>query len=73
MKPNKEICVLCAWRENCSKKFSISGRDIRCPDFVRDLSIKEEVASGGVWDRKLDIQPSKWGSRRSCSREFSSG
>jgi len=39
---NKEICVLCAWRENCSKKFSISGRDVRCPDFAKDLSIKEE-------------------------------
>jgi len=38
----KEICVLCAWRENCNKKFSISGRDVRCPDFVRDLNIKEE-------------------------------
>ena len=42
MKANKEICVLCAWRENCNKKFSISGRDVRCPDFVKDLSIKEE-------------------------------
>ncbi len=42
MKAKKEICVLCAWRENCNKKFSISGRDIRCPDFVRDLTIKED-------------------------------
>ncbi|MDH4231440.1 MAG: hypothetical protein OEW04_05345 [Nitrospirota bacterium] len=47
MKTKKEICVLCAWRENCSKKFSISGRDIRCPDFVRDLSIKEDEAEEG--------------------------
>jgi hypothetical protein len=42
MKADKEICVLCAWRENCNKKFSISGRDVRCQDFVKDLSIKEE-------------------------------
>ncbi len=47
MKPKQEICVLCAWRENCSKKFSISGRDIRCPDFVRDLNIKEEEVTEG--------------------------
>jgi hypothetical protein len=40
MKADKEICVLCAWRENCNKKFSISGRDVRCQDFVKDLSIK---------------------------------
>jgi len=42
MKANKGICVLCAWRENCNKKFSVSGRDVLCPDFVKDLSIKAE-------------------------------
>ena len=41
MKADKEICVLCAWRENCNKKFSISGRDVRCQDFVKDLNIIE--------------------------------
>ncbi|MEK7308559.1 MAG: hypothetical protein AAB089_05775, partial [Nitrospirota bacterium] len=34
-----EICAVCAWRADCKKKFSISGRDIKCPDFVRDLSL----------------------------------
>jgi hypothetical protein len=42
MESKKEICILCAWRENCQKKFSISGRDMRCPDFVKDLPTKEE-------------------------------
>jgi hypothetical protein len=42
MKSEKELCIYCAWRESCQKKFSISGRDIRCADFVKDLSIKEE-------------------------------
>ena len=37
-----EICAICAWRATCQKKFSISGKDIRCPDFVRDVTIKEE-------------------------------
>lgn len=41
MKPSQDICILCAWRENCQKKFSVSGKDMRCPDFVRDLMIKE--------------------------------
>lgn len=36
----KNICVICAWRETCQKKFSVSGKDIRCPDFVEDISIK---------------------------------
>jgi len=38
-----DICAVCAWRVDCKKKFSISGRDIRCPDFSRDLTIKEET------------------------------
>ncbi len=41
MQAKKEICILCAWRETCQKKFSVSGRDVRCPEFVKDLSIKE--------------------------------
>jgi hypothetical protein len=35
------ICAVCAWRAACQKKFSISGKDVRCPDFVKDMSIKE--------------------------------
>jgi hypothetical protein len=34
-----ELCAICAWRADCQKKFSISGKDIRCPDFTRDISI----------------------------------
>jgi hypothetical protein len=37
-----DICIVCAWRADCKKKFSVSGRDIRCPDFVRDLSLQSE-------------------------------
>ncbi len=37
-----KICSVCAWRETCQKKFSISGRDMHCPDFVEDLSLKKE-------------------------------
>lgn len=35
------LCIICAWRENCQKKFS-KGREItlRCPDFSKDISIK---------------------------------
>ncbi|KWT90969.1 hypothetical protein [Candidatus Magnetominusculus xianensis] len=35
------ICAVCAWRGDCNKKFLISGRDMRCADFVKDISIKE--------------------------------
>lgn len=36
-----EICAICAWRGTCQKKFSISGRDLHCPDFAEDLSLKK--------------------------------
>ena len=34
-------CVTCAWRENCAKRFSVSEGGARCPDFSRDVSIKD--------------------------------
>jgi hypothetical protein len=37
-----DICAVCAWRETCQKKFTVSGRDIRCPDFTRDLSLEKK-------------------------------
>jgi hypothetical protein len=36
-----DICAVCAWRETCKKKFSISGKDLRCPEFARDVTIKD--------------------------------
>jgi hypothetical protein len=36
------ICAICAWRETCQKKFSVSGKDVRCAEFVKDVMIKEE-------------------------------
>jgi hypothetical protein len=41
-----DICAVCAWRATCQKKFSVSGRDMRCPDFTKDLSIGEKKGSG---------------------------
>ena len=34
-----EICAICAWRATCQKKFSLSGREMHCPDFSKDLSL----------------------------------
>jgi hypothetical protein len=36
------ICSICAWRATCQKKFSVSGKDLRCAEFVKDIMIKEE-------------------------------
>jgi hypothetical protein len=37
------ICAICAWRETCQKKFSVSGKDMRCAEFVKDVTIQEPL------------------------------
>ncbi|MBI5187742.1 MAG: hypothetical protein HZA07_01530 [Nitrospirae bacterium] len=41
MSSKRDICVVCAWRADCQKRFSMKAGQ-RCPDFVRDVSLKEE-------------------------------
>ena len=36
----RQFCAICAWRENCAKKFSVTDGGARCPDFCRDLTIR---------------------------------
>jgi hypothetical protein len=55
MSSTTEICVMCAWRAICQKKFSVSGRSLHCPDFVRDLSLpkyEEEETKEEVKEKK---------------------
>ncbi len=46
MVSERTLCVVCAWRKDCQKKF-LRGQDtsVRCPDFTKDVSIKEGVES----------------------------
>ncbi|MBI4681578.1 MAG: hypothetical protein HY757_00510 [Nitrospirae bacterium] len=46
MASSNTICAICAWRATCQKKFSISGKDIKCADFVKDVSIKANKNAG---------------------------
>jgi len=44
MEMEKKFCSICAWRENCQKRFSIvtdASGCVRCTDYSRDLSIKD--------------------------------
>ena len=45
-------CAVCAWRENCSKRFSIQDNGSRCPDFSRDVSIKDITEENKATDQK---------------------
>jgi len=40
MNEKKELCIVCAWRATCQKQFSMKAGQ-RCPEFVRDLMLKE--------------------------------
>jgi len=38
---SRQSCAVCAWRETCAKRFSVTDGGARCPDFSRDVSIKD--------------------------------
>ena len=41
MENNRTICVVCAWRQTCNKKFSMDGATTtRCPEYTRDVTLK---------------------------------
>ena len=42
MASSNTICAICAWKATCQKMFSMSGKDMKCADFVKDVSIKPE-------------------------------
>lgn len=38
---SRQSCAVCAWRETCAKRFSVTDGGSRCPDYSRDVSIKD--------------------------------
>lgn len=36
----QQLCIVCAYRGTCQKQFSLPAGK-KCPEFTRDLSIKE--------------------------------
>ncbi len=40
----RQFCAVCAWRENCAKKFSVPDGGAHCPDFSRDISLQDDSA-----------------------------
>jgi len=40
----RKICPLCAWRANCTKRFSRGDSStLHCPDFSEDLLLKKAL------------------------------
>ncbi|MGA1846710.1 hypothetical protein [Deferribacter abyssi] len=50
METNKITCSICAWREHCQKKYYIKD-PAHCPDFTKDLTIREE-SEGEIKEKK---------------------
>ena len=45
MSGDPHLCVVCAWRKDCVKKFKDSVElgqgKLKCPDYTRDVTIKD--------------------------------
>lgn len=54
MTQRKQFCAVCAWRENCAKKFSVPDGGAHCPDFTRDVSLKDEPAGPAAEEKEGD-------------------
>jgi cytidylate kinase len=42
---DKRICVICAWRENCTKRYRVKSNalfDVNCADYTRDIKLREK-------------------------------
>ena len=71
MPEDRRICGICAWRRDCQKRYRISTDsflNVNCPDYTRDLSIKELPINGledekTTMDRMVEQQLKKWRTR----------
>jgi hypothetical protein len=51
METDYTICVTCAWRAACNKKFSMDGSTTtKCIDYTRDLTLKAPPSADGARD-----------------------
>ena len=59
---DKRICVICAWRENCTKRYRVKSNalfDVNCPDYTRDIKLKERDVDKLVEDQVVRWQKEK--------------
>ncbi len=52
MPDERSLCVICAWRQSCVKKFSMDGAtSTRCLDFTKDLTLGASETNEEASDR----------------------
>jgi len=55
---DKRICVICAWRENCTKRYRVKSNalfDVNCPDYTRDIKLRDRDV-----DKLVEDQLGRW-------------
>jgi cytidylate kinase len=65
---NQQVCSICAWRENCQKRFQVtvdSHFNVHCPDYTRDVRIREEEIS----EKVMEYQIERWQRRGKSSQD----
>lgn len=59
---DKRICVICAWRESCTKRYRVKSNalfDVNCPDYTRDVKLRDKDVDRLVEDQVLRWQKEK--------------
>jgi cytidylate kinase len=54
---DKRICVICAWRESCTKRYRVKSNalfDVNCADYTRDIKLKDKDVNLLV-DQQVDM------------------
>jgi cytidylate kinase len=63
---DKRICVICAWRENCTKRYRVKSNalfDVNCADYTRDIKLRDRELDKlveneiGRWKKEKREQP----------------
>jgi hypothetical protein len=49
----KQLCVICAWRQTCQKQFSMKAGQ-KCPDYCRDVLIGQPEGTDESGAKKED-------------------
>lgn len=54
---DKRVCSICAWRQNCQKRFIVSTDalfNVNCADYTRDVTIRDSEVDGKVVEYQLE-------------------
>jgi cytidylate kinase len=69
MHTDRKVCSICAWREQCQKRFNVTTDSIfnvNCPDYTRDVKIRDSEIEAKIVQEQLD----KWQREKAPVSEY---